>query len=60
MVLNQIDRVPGMQPEVVRDSSGKILNIKVSASTGAGFEQLRDVLAEVARSDSQGPLASAA
>jgi GTP-binding protein HflX len=60
LVLNQIDRVPGMQPEVVRDASGKILNIKVSASTGAGIDQLRDVLAEAAREGSSGPYASAA
>jgi GTPase len=59
IVLNQIDRVPGMQPEVVRESSGKILNIKVSASTGAGIEQLREVLAEIARGASNG-LATAA
>ena len=60
IVLNQIDRVPGMQPEIVRDSSGKVLNIKVSAMTGAGIDLLREVLAEVARGDSQGSLASAA
>ena len=52
VVWNQIDRVPGLAPEVVRDSSGNILNIKVSALTGAGIEALRDVLAEVARNDS--------
>jgi GTP-binding protein HflX len=60
MVLNQIDRVPGMQPEVVRDASGNILNIKVSALTGAGIDQLREVLAEVARGESHGSYASAA
>ncbi len=60
LVLNQIDRVPGMQPEVVRDSSGKILNIKVSASTGAGFGPLREVLAEIARDASRGSLPTAA
>ena len=54
IVLNQIDRVPGMAPEVVRDSSGKILNIKVSAFTGAGIDALREVLAEVARADPRG------
>jgi GTP-binding protein HflX len=41
LVWNQIDRVPGLQPEVVRDSYGKILNIKVSAATGAGSTLLR-------------------
>jgi GTP-binding protein HflX len=54
LVLNQIDRTPGMQPEIVRDSSGKILNIKVSAFTGAGIEELREVLAEAARDASRG------
>jgi GTP-binding protein HflX len=49
IVFNQIDRVPGMAPEVVRDSHGKILNIKVSALSGAGIEALRETLAEVAR-----------
>jgi GTP-binding protein HflX len=44
LVLNQIDRVPGMVPEVVPESSGKILNIKVSAVTGAGIELLRQAL----------------
>ncbi|HET7730349.1 MAG TPA: GTPase HflX [Usitatibacter sp.] len=59
IVLNQIDRVPGMQPEVVRESSGKILNIKVSALTGAGIDALRAALAEAAKDASRG-LASAA
>ncbi len=49
IVYNQIDRVPGAEPEVVRDSYGKILNIKVSALSGAGIDALRDVLAENAR-----------
>jgi GTP-binding protein HflX len=60
IILNQIDRVPGMAPEVVRDSSGKILNIKVSAFTGAGIDALREVLAEVARDSSRGFIATAA
>ena len=58
VVLNQIDRVPGMAPEVVRDSSGKILNIKVSAFTGAGIEALREVLADAARNASSLPTAA--
>src|SRR5207237_6601620 len=49
IVYNQIDRVPEVQPEVVRDSYGKILNIKVSAMTGVGIDELRSVLAELAR-----------
>jgi GTPase len=60
MVLNQIDRVPGMEPEVMRESSGKILNIKVSAFTGAGMAALRETLAGIARDASRGPLATAA
>ena len=60
LVLNQIDRVPGMAPEVVRDASGKILNIKVSAFTGAGIELLRDALAEAAREGSSGSYLTAA
>ena len=58
IVFNQIDRVPGMAPEVVRDSSGNILNIKVSALTGAGIEGLRDALAEVARNEGSLPTAA--
>lgn len=59
VVLNQIDKVPGMEPEVVRESYGKILNIKVSALTGAGIDRLRDALAEAARDAASG-LATAA
>ena len=59
LVLNQIDKVPGMQPEIVRESYGKILNIKVSASTGAGIDLLREALAEAARDGASG-LATAA
>ncbi|HZZ94442.1 MAG TPA: GTPase HflX [Usitatibacter sp.] len=60
MVYNQIDRVPNMTPEVVRDPYGKILNIKVSAFTGSGLDGLREALAEAARDASRGPLATAA
>jgi GTP-binding protein HflX len=59
LVYNQIDRVPGLEPEVLRDSYGKILNIKVSAFTGAGIDRLREVLADAAREASR-PLPSAA
>jgi GTP-binding protein HflX len=59
LVYNQIDRVPGMPAEVVRDPHGKILNIKVSAFTGAGIDPLRAVLADAAREASR-PLPSAA
>ncbi|QJR15697.1 GTPase HflX [Usitatibacter palustris] len=48
LVWNQIDRVPGLQPEVIRDPCGKILNIKVSAVTGAGLELIRGALLEMA------------
>jgi GTPase len=60
LVHNQIDRVPGLAPEIVRDSCDKILNIKVSAATGAGIDALREVLAEAAREAGRGPLATAA
>ena len=60
VVYNQIDRVPGLVPEVVRDACGKILNIKVSAATGAGIEPLREALAEAAREAGRGSLATAA
>ena len=53
LVFNQIDRVPGMEPEIVRDAHGKILNIKVSAFTGAGIDGLREVLADAARDASR-------
>jgi GTP-binding protein HflX len=58
MVYNQIDR-SGLAPEVMRDPHGKILNIKVSAFTGAGIEELREVLADAARGAAH-PLPSAA
>jgi GTP-binding protein HflX len=51
LVYNQIDRA-GLAPEIVRDAHGKILNIKVSAFTGAGIEGLRGALAESVRNDS--------
>jgi GTP-binding protein HflX len=60
VVYNQIDRVPGLEPEVVRDAYGKILNIKVSAFTGVGIDALREALAEAARDANRGSLASAA
>ena len=59
LVYNQIDRVPGLEPEIVRDSHGKMLNIKVSAFTGAGIEALREALAETVR-DASRSLPSAA
>jgi len=59
LILNQIDRVPGMAPEIVRESYGKILNIKVSAFTGAGIDALREALAQAARDAASG-LATAA
>ena len=52
LVYNQIDRVAALEPEVVRDSYGKILNIKVSAVSGAGLDGLREALAESARAAS--------
>jgi len=60
IVWNKIDRVEGAVPEVVRDSYGKILNIKASAATGAGLDGLRDALAEIAREHAARVLAPAA
>jgi GTP-binding protein HflX len=48
VVWNKIDRIPGAQPESVRDPCGKILNIKVSAVSGAGVDAIRVALAEIA------------
>ncbi|HEX4331517.1 MAG TPA: GTPase HflX [Usitatibacter sp.] len=53
LVYNQVDRVPGMPVEVVREPHGKILNIKVSAISGAGIDLLRGVLADAARDASR-------
>jgi GTPase len=58
LVYNKIDRVPAMQPGIVR-AHDKILNIKVSAFTGAGIEGLREALAEAAREATR-PMPSAA
>ncbi|HEX4944712.1 MAG TPA: GTPase HflX [Usitatibacteraceae bacterium] len=60
VVWNKIDRIPGAVSEVVRDPCGKILNIKVSAVSGAGIEELRAALAEVARVNDPRILAPAA
>jgi GTP-binding protein HflX len=60
IVWNKIDRIAGAEPEVVRDPYGKILNIKASAVTGAGIDEIRSALAEVARQAGTRPLASAA
>ena len=49
-----------MAAEVVRDASGKIINLKVSAFTGEGIDALRDALADIARDASRGSLATAA
>jgi len=60
VVWNKIDRVPGQEPEVVRDPCGNILNIKASAITGAGMPAIRAALAEVARATHPRALAPAA
>jgi GTP-binding protein HflX len=60
VVWNKIDRVEGAAPEIVRDPCGKILNIKASAVTGAGLDDLRGALAEVAREHAGRALAPAA
>jgi GTP-binding protein HflX len=60
VVWNQIDRVPGMEPEVLRDPYGKILNIKASAATGAGVDLIRQALLETAEALPRSTLATAA
>ena len=61
VVYNQIDRVPGMAAEIVRDTHGKILNIKASAATGEGVDLIRAALLESAPARAgEGALASAA
>jgi len=48
-VLNKIDRLETSAiPSVLRDENGKISEVRVSAVTGAGFDLLRDALAEFA------------
>jgi len=59
VVWNKIDQMPGLEAEIVRDTYGKILNIKVSAVSGAGIDLLRSALAEAA-GEAPKPLASAA
>ena len=48
VVWNKIDATAA-SPGVDRDEHGKIARIRVSARTGAGFELLRESLAEIAR-----------
>ncbi|MBZ0248452.1 MAG: GTPase HflX [Burkholderiales bacterium] len=60
VVWNKIDRIPGVEPEVVRDPCGKILKIKASAVSGAGLDAIREALAEVARETDPRALAPAA
>jgi GTP-binding protein HflX len=60
VIWNKIDRIPGAEPEVIRDPCGKILNIKVSAVSGAGIEAIRAALAEAARETDPRALAPAA
>ena len=48
-VLNKIDRTEAsVPPSVLRDEDGKICEVRVSAKSGAGFDLLRDALAEYA------------
>jgi len=48
-VLNKIDKLEtSTMPSVLRDENGKICEVRVSAATGAGFDLLRDALAEFA------------
>lgn len=48
-VMNKIDRFEAdVPPALLRDENGKIREVRVSAVTGAGFDHLRDALAEYA------------
>ncbi|MFN7817087.1 MAG: GTPase HflX [Burkholderiales bacterium] len=48
-VLNKIDKLEtSIMPSVLRDENGKICEVRVSAVSGAGFDLLRDALAEFA------------
>ncbi len=46
IVFNKID-LAGLQPGVERDEYGKIVSIRVSATTGAGLDYLRSMLDEL-------------
>ncbi|MES1982181.1 MAG: GTPase HflX [Pseudomonadota bacterium] len=46
LIFNKID-LQGVQPSVKRDEYGRINSIHLSASTGAGVDELRSALAEV-------------
>jgi GTP-binding protein HflX len=46
VVWNKIDRVPGAQAGVRRDACGSIVEVLVSAATGAGMDLIRSALAE--------------
>ncbi len=46
VVYNKIDAA-GLQPGVERDQYGKIISVRVSAKSGAGFEFLQSMLAEL-------------
>jgi GTPase len=48
-VFNKIDRLPeATMPSVLRDEAGKIVDVKLSAVSGAGLAELRSALAEYA------------
>ncbi len=58
-VLNKIDRLEGNSPaSIFRDESGKISEVRLSAITGAGVEQLRNALLEYAALTTATPLIS--
>ncbi len=58
-VLNKIDRLEGNSlASIFRDESGKISEVRLSAITGAGVEQLRNALLEYATLTTGTPLFS--
>jgi GTP-binding protein HflX len=45
-IYNKIDRLEDAEPRVDRDEDGRVSRVRVSATTGAGIELLRQALAE--------------
>jgi GTP-binding protein HflX len=59
LLMNKIDLTPFV-PGIERDEYDKILRVRVSARTGAGLEDLRAALAEVAHEHAAASRAAAA
>ncbi len=44
LIMNKIDRLPGMTPQLDRDASGRVERVWLSAVTGEGLPELREAL----------------